>query len=429
MTRDRILLFVLAIAVMVAFPGPVTGQGRASISGRIVDQETEDPVGDAEVRLLGLLGEQVTNEGGVFRFQNLGPGTYRLEIKHLAYGIHTRTVEVEENASVSLQIGISQAAIELEPLNVEVFSADELRRRASGIRMGEVTREQLDQAALSSTPLGDVLTRYVPSVRALRDEAMVGSPVCIEFRGARFGSFDGFCRSPAVYLDGIPLNDPLILYDALPLEDIERMEVVPPAEAGVRFGSGALWGALVIETRRPGIPAQNQVPDLRLRPSSIARFDWGQEPAPHNWKKAFAYSLIGNALGLAVGVAIADQCIEIVAPSYDKVSTKCAPWPTMGSAIAGVSFPAAGAAFGARLGGRTDMSQGSFLPAAVAGVMALIPGYALQMSSARSDFERLDFIGKVILTVGVPAAITFTDRLFRKLRPDHTSDLGDPGFR
>ena len=61
--------------------------------------------------------------------------------------------------------------------------------------------------------------------------------------------------------------------------------------------------------------------------------------------------------------------------------------------------------------------------------MALIPGYALQMSSARSDFERLDFVGKVILTVGVPAAITFTDRLFRKLRPDRTSDLGDPGFR
>jgi hypothetical protein len=258
---------------------------------------------------------------------------------------------------------------------------------------------------------------------------LVGSPVCIEFRGARFGSFDGFCRSPAVYLDGVPLNDPLILYDALPLEDIERMEVVPPAEAGVRFGSGALWGALVIETRRPGIPARNQVPDLRLRPSTIARFDWDQEPAPHNWKKTFLYSFIGNALGLAAGVAIADQCIEIVAPSYDKVSTKCAPWPTMGSAVAGLSFPAAGAAFGARLGGRTNMSQGDFLPAAVAGVMALIPGYALQMSSARSDFERLDFIGKVILTVGVPAAITFTDRLFRKLRPDRTSDPGDLGFR
>lgn len=186
---------------------------------------------------------------------------------------------------------------------------------------------------------------------------------------------------------------------------------------------------MVIETRRPGIPTRNQVPDLRHRPSGLARFDSDQEPAPRNWKKAFAYSLAGNALGLAVGVAIADQCIERVAPSYDKVTTKCAPWPTVDSAIAGVGFPAAGAAFGARLGGRTDMSQGGFHPASIAGVMALIPGYALQMSSARSDLERLDFVGKVILTVGVSAAITFTDRLFRKLRPDDTPDSGDPGSR
>ncbi|MFC1660279.1 hypothetical protein ACFL3S_02275 [Gemmatimonadota bacterium] len=204
---------------------------------------------------------------------------------------------------------------------------------------------------------------------------------------------------------------------------------MPPAEAGVRFGTGVLWGALVIETRVPGIPLNERDDDLRGLRTGFARFDWSQEPAAHNWKKAFAYSLVGNVIGLAVGVAIADQCIEVVAPSFDRVITECAAWPTMGSAIAGLGFPAVGASLGARVGGRTTLSQGDFWPATIAAVMVLVPGYALQMSSARSDWECLNTAGKALLVLGVPAVITFADRLFRSLRPDPAFGAGDSGSR
>jgi hypothetical protein len=405
------LLLGLALAVAVALPQGARAQGTASISGRILDKATDRPVPDATVTLLETGQESVTNAAGFFRFVRLAPGEYRLEIRHLAYGRHTESIQLEAGDVLSIQVGISQEAIELEPLTVEVYSARELRARASGVRSTEVSRTQLELPAMSGMHLGNVLRAFIPSVRVRENPGLVGYPICVEFRGARFGIYDGLCRSPAVYMDGVPLTDPTHIYGTLPLEDIERLEVVPPSEAGVRFGTGALWGALVIETRRPGLSREGE--DLRLLPRGIRAFDWSQEQAPHNWKKTFVYSLVGSSLGLAAGVALADRCIEVAAPSYDRVTTRCPPWSTMLTAAAGLAFPAFGGSVGARMGGRTETSQGNLLPAAVAGVMTLIPAYAMVISSRRSEWRMSANVGKVLLAFGVPAAATFADHLFR----------------
>ncbi len=402
---------------------PAWGQTLTTVSGRILDQETEVPVSDAEVRLLGTAKIAVSNERGSFRFEGVASATYQIEIRHLAYGVHTEEIQVVEGRALSLQIGISPEAIELDPLTVQVYTARDARRRASGVRIAEVSRDQLDIADMTGMNLGQVLEQHLPAVQVRESTALVGAPMCVEYRGARFGAFDGTCRSPAVYLDGIPVNNPTFLYGSLDMGDIERLEMVPPAEAGVRFGTGALWGALVIETRIPGIrDAEKEA--FRIGPLTVEAFDWAQEPKPHNTWKVFAFSLLGNAAGLAVGVPLAARCIEVVAPTYDRVTTECSGWPTMGSAMAGVAFPALGSALGARFGGQTDLSRGDFMPTAIAAVMALIPGYALEISSRRSDWRTTSLVGRVVLTLGVPAAVTFADHLFRKLRPGPASDSG-----
>lgn len=412
-------LFLLA-------PSPASSQNVAMISGRILDPETDQPVADVEVRLLGTAQLAVTNERGAFQFQDVRGGTYRLEFRHIAYGVHTEEIVVEAGTTLSLQVGITKEAIEMEPLTVQVYTARDIRLRSSGVKIAEVSREQLDGADLTGMNLGQVLEQHVPGVMVRETTALVGLPMCVEYRGARFGQFDGSCRSPAVYLDGIPVNNPTYLYGSLDMGDIERLEMVPPAEAGVRFGTGALWGALVIETRVPGIRPEGKEA-FRIGPLTVEAFDWNQEPKPHNTWKVFAYSMLGNAAGLAVGVPLARQCIEVVSPTFDRVSSKCSGWPTMGSALAGVAFPAMGSALGARFGGQTSLSRGDLMPTAIAALMALIPGYALEVSSQRSGWEKTSTVAKVVLTIGVPAAVTFADRLFRKLRPASSLDPGDLG--
>jgi hypothetical protein len=422
-----LLCFGLACGLgLLVGPLPAASQAATTISGRILDPETDDPVPDVEVRLLGTPKMAVSNERGSFRFEDVTPGTYRLEFRHIAYGVHTEEILVEEGTQLSLQVGITREAIELEPLTVQVYTARDVRLRASGVQVSEVSRERLDFADLTGMNLGQVLEQHVPGVTVRETTALVGLPMCVEYRGARFGQFDGSCRSPAVYLDGIPVNNPTYLYGSLDMGDIERLEMVPPAEAGVRFGTGALWGALVIETRVPGNRPEGKEA-FRIGPMTVEAFDWNQEPKPHNTWKTFTYALLGNAAGLAVGVPLAGRCIEVVSPTFDRVSSKCSGLPTMGSAAAGVFFPAMGSALGARYGGQTSLSRGDFMPMAIAAAMALIPGYALEVSSRRSGWEKTSAVAKVVLTVGVPAAVTFADRLFRKLRPGSDLDSGDLG--
>ncbi len=406
---------------MACFLGPwaAAGQPVASVAGRILDRTTDRPVVDAVVSLAGTGREAVTNSAGVFRLGEVPAGAYRLEVRHLAYGVQSDTIRVEAGQRLSLEIALSPEAIQLEPLQVEVYSARDLRARASGVRFTEVTRPQLEAAALRGMDLADLLRTAVPSIRVMGNQALAGHPICVEFRGARFGRYDGICRSPAVYVDGVPILNPTYLYGTLPAQDVARIEVVPPAEAGARFGTGALWGALVIETVPPGARGRDE--ELRLRPADAGPFDWSREAAPHNWKRALAFSLAANGLGLAAGVALADRCIEIVPPSYDRLGSRCPTWSTLLTATAAVALPAAGSALGATLGGRTDRSQGVFTAGLIAGTMALVPGYALVISSRRSEWEKTGMVGKLLLAVGAPVAATFSDGIFRMLRAPEPS--------
>jgi hypothetical protein len=415
-------------AALLLLPSLLAGQLPTRVSGRILDQSTEAAVVDAEVRLLGTTMLEVTDKGGFFRFEAVAPGTYRMEIRHLAYGVHTEEVRVESETSLSLQVGISQEAIELEPMAVRVFTARDFRLRASWASLPRISRGELDDADLMGLNLGQVLEQRVPGIQVRESTAIAGAPMCVEYRGARFGQFDGSCRSPAVYLDGIPVTNASYLYENLDMGDIERMEMVPPAEAGVRFGTGALWGALVIETRVPGLRPEEK-DAFRIGPLTVGAFDWSQEPKPHNWWKVYLYSVLGNAVGLAVGVPLASECIEVVSPTFDRVTTECSTLPTFGSALAGVAFPAIGSTLGAQWGGQTTLSRGDFVPMAISAVMALVPGYALEVSSRRSDWEKTSMVAKVILGLGVPAAVTFSDGIFRKLRSSTGSNSEDPGSR
>ncbi len=217
-----------------------------------------------------------------------------------------------------------------------------------------------------------------------------------------------------VLIDGVVVTNPQYLYGTVGLENLERIQVVPPGEAGVRYGTGSLYGVILIETRRPG-PARSG-PDARdlVAPRGALTFDWSQDPSGHNGTRAFIGALIGNAAGLTLGLLASRQCIGI-APD-DEIETFCG---TGGNVLAGVSafaLPAAGSALGVRWGGGTDVSVGRWLPAALGAGMMLFPGYAFSLSTVGGDRPAVNRVGHAFLVLGVPVAVTLADRLFRDLR-------------
>lgn len=389
--------------------GPAAAQ--SILSGSVEETGTARPIAGVQVNLLPTDRTTTTDEAGRFQFADVAAGAYVLQLRHLAFGELGRAVEVRSAAAVRVRLRVSPAAIELERVDVEVLSASELASRSAGFRRGVVTRAQIAAAENTMMTLEDVLRQYVPSVRIRRIERIVGTPVCIELRTIRVLGLANQCLSPAVYLDGVPIGNPVTLYETLDPRMIESMEVIPAAESGVRFGSGALYGALLIETIRPGGARAEE------RVVRTPNFDWSTEPRTHPTARVFASSVIGNVGGAALGLLAARQCLRLRAPSNDSVVTDCSALSTAGVAAAAIVLPALGGGIASGRAGRTTLSEGRLLPATVGASMALVPGYALVLSSRRNDSDGLQFIGYALITVGAPVLATAADYLFRRLRP------------
>lgn len=386
---------------------------QAALRGRVVDAESGAPVADVVIRVENTEWSAVTAEDGGFLLAALPPGAWVLRLEHLAYGVHTQSVRTT-GVAASVLIRLSPTAIELEPLDVEVQSPDEEARRRRGSSQWIVDRVEIEEALGTSRHLGDLIRQTMPGVRLRQANNLVGSDVCIEFRAAASLSIvnNRPCNSPLVFVDGVPAGNPTLLYGVLPLETIEEIEVLPPGEAGARYGTGALYGVMLITTRRPPVPGRFAGQDPE---SSLTSFDWSMDPAGHQTRRVLLSGFVGTSVGLGVGLAVARQCIGIDEKS-EIVTTCTAPW-TAGAGLAALAAPALAGALAARWGGQTDTSVGRWVPSAASALLVLVPGYAFALSTqGGAESEVANVVGGAILVGGVPIFLTLADRLFRKLR-------------
>jgi hypothetical protein len=391
-----------------------------SVVGVVVQEGSLRPVTAAVVTLTGVNQTAVTDSAGAFRLPNIRAGSYILEVRHLAHGARTVPLTVIAGTPTRIQVVVGDIALALEPLTVEAFSREELAVRGAGFRRGIVTRTQIAESESRNMDLADVLRLNLPGINIRRLDRVPGSPICIETRSIR-STNPSTCLSPAVYLDGVIVANPTLLYPTLPLQTIESIEVVPANEAGVRFGTNALYGALLIETRRPGgDPRAARERVLRTGPEN---FQWTEDANGHHTALVLGASVLGNAAGLGLGTIIAKQCLHLRQPSNDGLETECSLLPTLTVAAAALVLPAIGSSAATRFAGRTPVSQGKVMPATIGAAMAILPGYSLLMTGHRNDSEGLRIAGYTVLLVGAPLISTAADYLFRRLR----NDRDDPG--
>lgn len=410
-------ILAAALAATVLLPAGLAGlQRTVDVEGVVLDVETDRGIEDVILRVLGTDVSAASDREGRFVLRGVPSGRWTLRVQHLAYGTHEHDIAVDADVSVQLEVRLAQQAIELEPLVVEGESRVQRERRTTGASFWEVTREEIDRAIGTSRHLGDLIRQTVPGIKLRQASNLSQSDICLEFRAAATLSIVNAraCNHPAVYLDGVQVSDPQYLYGSVGLSNIERMQMIPPGEAGARYGSGSLYGVLLIETRRPGRERIAGAPVIPTAgPPRRMTFDWDQDPAGHSTGRALAGAVLGNALGLAAGLAVARRCIDVVG---EQIETSCGGSGNVAAGLAAFAFPAVGSAVGARLGGGTETSVGRLTPALIGAGMLLFPGYAFSMSTVGGDVAAVNNIGRGFLVLGVPLAVTVADRLFRKLR-------------
>ena len=405
---------VLLLALLV--PPGVGAQERVDVTGRAVDVNTQEGVPDVILRIEGTSVSAASDDQGRFVLRGVPAGEWVLQVEHVAYGSHQHRIAVEGGQSVQIEVRMAQEAIELEPLTVEGETSLQRERRTTGASFWEVTRDEIEAAMGTSRHMGDLIRQTVPGLKLRQANNLSQTDVCLEFRSAASISIVNArrCNHPMVLLDGVVVNDPQYLYGTVGLENLERIQVIPPGEAGVRYGTGSLYGVILIETRRPG--AGRRGPDATdvMASRKPFAFDWEQDPAGHSTTRVLLGALGGNAVGLAAGLGLASQCIAIA--DDDEIETSCGATTNVLAGLSAFVLPAVGSALGARWAGGTDLSVGRLTPALLGAGMMLFPGYAFSLSTVGGDQTVVNNVGYAFLAVGVPLAVAMADKLFRNLR-------------
>ena len=218
----------------------------ADIVVRVRDASDQIPLPGATLAVLGTEFGGSADEEGYCRIEGLPPGRYDLLCSHIGYRSHTLPgVAPGEERVVALE----PMAVEVPELVVSASRRSQTFAQAP-ISISVADAERIaDHNAFSLTgPL-----RYVSGVSQVGSQPVVrGSSGYSRGTGSRL----------LMLVDGFPLlSSDLgdIKWDAVPLQQVERVEVVKGAGSAL-YGTGALGGVINVLTRDPA-----RAPGTRFR--------------------------------------------------------------------------------------------------------------------------------------------------------------------
>ena len=221
---SAILLLLLSICLIPAYPKQSILEGSGQIRGTVYGRDTGDQLTDATVQLIEAGQSTLTDKNGKFRFGNLPPGKYTLNVVTVGYYL------LEEGNVVTVKAGeVIEVKIYLASVNV-ILEDVEVKLRSIPATVGKQTLGVMEIKRIPGSA-GDAL-------RAL--QALPGIGVANDFDGQlyiRGGSPD----DNRFYLDRAPLFYPYHfggLVSTVNSEVLNRIDVYAGG-FGAEFGADA----------------------------------------------------------------------------------------------------------------------------------------------------------------------------------------------
>lgn len=114
-----------------------------SISGMVYDQSTRLPLKDVTVQLSGTGKVTFTNEFGQYRFEDLVPAAYKIELSHVSFRTLVLEVTVTEDETAFVKSEMANANVELSEVTISTQRAHDQQLISSlDIRLRPITNSQ-----------------------------------------------------------------------------------------------------------------------------------------------------------------------------------------------------------------------------------------------------------------------------------------------
>ncbi|HEX6981622.1 MAG TPA: TonB-dependent receptor [Balneolaceae bacterium] len=226
-----ILLLILSpLSLILATPGP--DQDTGTLKGRVVDRETNKPLGFVYLHLKEINHTVAAHADGTFKFENVPAGTYTLSASRIGYQTVSQLVTVQGSDTTEVTISLKASVLISEAVEVvgqrshlgagledasKTISGAELRQNLGTTLAGTLS----EIPGFSSRSMGSAPSR--PVIRGLG-----GERVLILQDGRRTGDVSSQSADHAVTVDPVTA---------------EKIEIAR-GPAALQYGSNAIGGVV-----------------------------------------------------------------------------------------------------------------------------------------------------------------------------------------
>jgi TonB-dependent starch-binding outer membrane protein SusC len=261
MALVRRLLLALVVGMLWAVrssaqnPVPPTG----TITGRIVDATTQEPVSDVSVVVEGTRRGAVSGADGTFTIVGVPAGSQTVRARRIGFSAPLQIVVVPTSGSVSVVFPLQRQAVSLEDVVTTGYGTQ--RRVAI---TGSIATVDANQANVGATVnVNQMIEGRAAGVQITTNSGEPGAGAQITVRG---GSSISASNEPLYVIDGVPINNvetespgisPSAATPALPRSpltllnpaDIASISILKDAAAAI-YGTRAANGVVLIETKK-----------------------------------------------------------------------------------------------------------------------------------------------------------------------------------
>lgn len=265
MSTGRGLSIRITTAAFVALAAPLIGaqaQQPTSITGRVIDAATGQPIPAVQVRIVGTAVGAQTNTDGQYTIRGVSAGPTEVRALRVGFAEARQSVGVTAGQTATLDFRMRAVPVTLSPI-VTTATGDQLRTEVGN------AIAQIDAAEITQTrpvaSVGDLLTARAPGVQVLPG-TQPGAGTRVRIRGT---SSLSLTNNPIYIIDGVRVESSTgssslsvggttasRVGDLNP-EEIESIEVVRGPSAATLYGTDAANGVIVIRTKR-GIAGRAQ---------------------------------------------------------------------------------------------------------------------------------------------------------------------------
>ncbi|MBX2977487.1 MAG: carboxypeptidase-like regulatory domain-containing protein, partial [Ignavibacteriaceae bacterium] len=225
----------LLLIVFMFYGATLIAQSKGSLSGKIVDAASKEPIPGVNVIVKGTYYGAATDMNGNFRINEISPGTYTVEVSSIGYKtIQYTALQIEANKNKALDIKLEETVLTLGQ-DVVVVGEKPLMDVEETQSKKTISRDDIEMSIVEN--IGDLVTQQA---------GVIKSDNAIHIRGGR--SYEN-----AMLLDGVSVQDPLAGTGfglQLSANSIEEVEVITGGY-NAEFGQ-ATSGVVNVRTREGG---------------------------------------------------------------------------------------------------------------------------------------------------------------------------------